>query len=556
MSTMKNISYILIAILASALIASCSLEEERTSFVNRENAYGTVTQCKSVLNSCYDPLADIVGASYFLMTENCNDLWYGGPTSIVDSYLNISPSNPGIGSSIWDKGYFAVMCCNECVECISASELPDEEKMPLAAEARALRALYYYVLTCTFGDVPFYTCMVEDVDVMKEICVLPRRDASEIRAELYADLRDNALPWFTQENGLKARPSEIAGNRAGYALSLMLMAKFAMWNKDWEAALVPLELMEQLYGPLTEERYPLEHTQWRFSNVHEGIYEIQHAYSTTGVKYSSGIASVCLPVYKDNLFDGVAIEGLGTNISSGTTLRATSHFTSIFKPLPLKKVKETINGESKNRYYLDLTLLDKVDKRIQYMFAMGNLETGETFEAVKGHGRPSTGPKFWCPDMISNKDYNNYPFFRYADAVLMMAEVLACMENADLAKATEYLNQTRVRAGIKPLDPPADKETFMTELINERARELGGEMHRKFDLVRWGIWYERTLEYTHNSKVKDNIMPCHEYYPIPDEQCALGNYVLTNDAYTSAAAPEVGNESEKEDENETDSATE
>lgn len=528
MCTMKRISYILTAFLMSAFVSACSLDEERTSFVNRENAYGTVTQCKSILNSCYDPLADFVGSSYFLMTENCNDLWYGGPTSIVDSYLNISPSNPGVGSSIWDKCYFAVMCCNECVECISASELSDEEKMPLAAEARALRALYYYVLTCTFGDVPFYTCMVSDVDVMKQISVLPRRDASEIRAELYADLRDNALPYFTEENGLKSRPSEIAGNRAGYALSLMLMAKFAMWNEDWDSALAPLLLLEELYGPLTEENYPLEQTQWRFGNVGEGIYEIQHAYSTTGVKYSSGIASVALPVYNDGLFDGVALPGLGTNISSGTTLRATSHFVDIFKPLPLKKVS--------GKYALDLSALDDVDRRIQYMFAMGNLETGETFEAVKGHGRPSTGPKFWCPGMISNKDSNNYPFFRYADAVLMMAEVYAKIENSNLVKATEYLNKTRIRAGITPLDTPADQDTFMTELMNERARELGGEMHRKFDLVRWRVWYDRTLKYTHNSKIKDNIMPYHEFYPIPDEQCALSGYILTNDAYAAGNA--------------------
>ena len=529
---MKKIIYILtIAVLC---LPSCSLEEERTSFVNRENAYRTVTQCKAVLNSCYDPLADIVGSSYFLMTENCNDLWYGGPTSIVDSYLNISPTNPGIGSSIWDKCYFAIMCCNECVECITASALSEKDKMPLVAEARALRALYYYVLTCTFGDVPFYTCMVSDVEVLKQISALPRRSAKLIREELYADLKDNALPWFTEENGLKKRPSEIAGNRAGYALSLMLMAKFAIWNEDWDAALVPLELLEQLYGALTEKNYPLKHTQWRYPNVSEGIYEIQHAYSVTGVKYTSGIASVSLPVYEDGLFDGVKLDSLGTNISSGTTLRATSHFVSIFKPLPLKKVSD--------KYVLDLQALGSVDKRIQYMFAMGNLTTGETFEAVKGHGRPSTGPKFWCPNMISNKDSNNYPFFRYADAVLMLAEVHAFKKIPDMTKAVYYLNMTRERAGISLLDDTMDQDTFMTELINERARELGGEMHRKFDLVRWGIWYERTLQYTHNSKVKDNIMPCHEYYPIPDEQCALGGYVLTNDAYTAAVASEAETE--------------
>ena len=49
------------------------------------------------------------------------------------------------------------MYCNECVECISSADLADGVKMPLAAEARVMRAFYYYVLTCMFGDVPFYT---------------------------------------------------------------------------------------------------------------------------------------------------------------------------------------------------------------------------------------------------------------------------------------------------------------------------------------------------------------------------------------------------------------
>ena len=65
----------------------------------------------------------------------------------------------------------------------------------------------------------------------------------------------------------------------------------------------------------------------------------------------------------------------------------------------------------------------------------------------------------------------------------------------------------------------------------ERARELGGEFQRKFDLVRWGIWYDQTYAYTNNATLKGKMRPCHRYYPIPDAQCALSGYVLTNDEY-------------------------
>ena len=73
----------------------------------------------------------------------------------------MTPAKPQYGKNVWTQGYKGVMYCNECVECISSADLADGVKMPLAAEARVMRAFYYYVLTCMFGDVPFYTTMVD-----------------------------------------------------------------------------------------------------------------------------------------------------------------------------------------------------------------------------------------------------------------------------------------------------------------------------------------------------------------------------------------------------------
>lgn len=66
---------------------------------------------------------------------------------------------------------------------------------------------------------------------------------------------------------------------------------------------------------------------------------------------------------------------------------------------------------------------------------------------------------------------------------------------------------------------------------DERARELAGELHRKFDLVRWGIWYDEVVRWTPNESLKSNIRPYHEYYPIPDSECAITGYILNNPAY-------------------------
>lgn len=535
----------------SFFAASCSLDEQMDGFATRATAYDTKDQAQAMVNKCYTYFNNFITTNFGLMVEACSDLWYCD-TGTVDAYLNISPTNPGQGTSIWNNCYAGIMCCNEAIECIMASDkIADEDKYPLQAEARALRALYYYYLTNTFDGVPFYLYMVADRQTQDKISKLGRTPADDIRKELYEDLRVNAAPYFTEENGLKARPSEIKGNRAGYALSLMLMAKFAMWVAEndieyWDKAIYALGLLEDLYGELSG--YPLEETSWNTKNVPESIFELQHSWSTTGVQYSSSYGRLLLPPYKDGKFDGVSMPELGENLANWAELRATKHFitpadkntqTAVFANPPL--MTSAVDG----KLHIDRPSIadgqvrgENMDRRLEYVVGFGKLSTGATFKNVSDGKYCYAGPKFWCMDMVSSYDSNNYKLFRYADAVLMMAECHARKYPNDFRTATDYLNKTRTRAGLEPIDRDTyqTEEEFMAEIYDERARELGGELHRKYDLVRWGVWFEwldpnGSYKYNTFGKLQQNIRPCHEYYPIPDTECALSNYVLINDAY-------------------------
>ena len=175
---MKNFNQFILTLLAAGLFASCSLTEEPTSFVNRKSFYKNESQCIAALNSCYMPANAIYTANFMLVTEACTDIWYSSSTT-VDACLDVTPAKPQYGKNVWTQGYKGVMYCNECVECISSADLADGVKMPLAAEARVMRAFYYYVLTCMFGDVPFYTTMVDTDQRLAEIRRLPRTPAHE-----------------------------------------------------------------------------------------------------------------------------------------------------------------------------------------------------------------------------------------------------------------------------------------------------------------------------------------------------------------------------------------
>ena len=126
-------------------------------------------------------------------------------------------------------------------------------------------------------------------------------------------------------------------------------------------------------------------------------------------------------------------------------------------------------------------------------------------------------------------DGNNYKVFRYADAVLMAAECYCALLDKD--KAMEYLNKVKRRAGIAEYTRFRTYPLRLNEIQNERGRELLGEFQRKFDMVRWGIWYERTAALSDYAKVKTSIQPCHEYYPIPDTEVIYSGGALDNNEY-------------------------
>jgi hypothetical protein len=83
---------------------------------------------------------------------------------------------------------------------------------------------------------------------------------------------------------------------------------------------------------------------------------------------------------------------------------------------------------------------------------------------------------------IAGRTDDNWPVYRYADALLMLAEAINEV-SGPTANALNYLNQVRTRAGLLPL-AIADKAAFKTAVLKERRVELAFENHRWFDLKR------------------------------------------------------------------------
>ncbi len=484
-----------VAVAASTVFSACSLDEKMESS-EPGTYFQTRAQCESAVNSCYYTLKNIYTNAFMIATEGVTDLAeiY---SATVDCTLDISPSQPRFGATVWTQAYRGVMFCNSAIAGIERSPLPAKDKIELKGEAQIIRAFYYYLLTSFFGDVPYYTVDVATQEIQLEIARLPRMSAVETRNKLIAELQE-LCPLLPQK-----RTSDIEGNRAGAAMGWMLIAKMAAWNKDWDTVIDAVDHLEEIYGDLNQ--YPLEDIMFRNKNTPESIFEIQHTYTIGGVNYSSNVAAICMPYPKTQnvaVYDGVEIDELGATATAWQPMRPNALLAS--------------------------TLLYKgvTDKRDALTLVHGGYN-GQNFASATG--RTWMGPKFWCPGMYQTYDSNNYKVFRYADAILLKAEAY-CMKESDAGMAVEYINKTRRRA-------EAGDYTFRNwtklfeEIMDERARELFGEFQRKFDLVRWGLFYERVRAFSGYTKVQDNIQPCHEYYPIPDTEVVYSGYALDNDAY-------------------------
>ena len=83
----------------------------------------------------------------------------------------------------------------------------------------------------------------------------------------------------------------------------------------------------------------------------------------------------------------------------------------------------------------------------------------------------------------------NYPVIRYAEILLLEAEVLNELNGGPTAQAYAAINQVRSRANVPGLTTGLDQADFRDSVFLEDRKEFIQEGHRWFDLVRRGGTY-------------------------------------------------------------------
>jgi hypothetical protein len=361
-------------------------------------------------------------------------------------------------------------------------------KAQVLAQARFLRAYYYFELVKWFGDVPL---VVDERIVFGDQFVIDRTPTSEVYAQIEIDLiyaADN-LPYVQSEKGRITK---------GAAQALLGKA-YLYQEKFTEAAAVLEDLIASGPHDLVTDYNTIFEAEGE-NNI-ESVFEVQYS-------ELEGAGFGCLQCSEGNI--AVGFSGIrnyeGPDFSSGFSFN-----------VPTQEAYDAFAIDDPRR---DIAILN-----IDAWAA----QTGATF----GTGFEHTGffnrkyiPRKRSADAQADLNLtnpNNYRAIRFADVLLMAAEALNRGGISD-ARAQQYLNRVRRRGfGDMNHDITSTGAALTNAIYNERRIELVGEGHRFFDLVRTG----RAAQ-----EINGFMAGKHELFPIPDIEIQLaGNRWDQNPGY-------------------------
>lgn len=109
---------------------------------------------------------------------------------------------------------------------------------------------------------------------------------------------------------------------------------------------------------------------------------------------------------------------------------------------------------------------------------------------------------------VDDQGYKDQPYLRLAETYLLLAE--AQYKQGKNQLAADNLNVVRTRSNASPISAG---DVSMEFILDERARELHAEEHRRYTLLRTGTYLERTRRF--NEQSGPHIADRDTLFPIP-----------------------------------------
>lgn len=482
---MKNKIGIIIALSALFIFNSCEdiLTDKPESVLSQVNFYTNPTRINLGIMGCYAGMANVTAVEWrfteFRSDNTCNANTGSGSGERVDicdiAFFRPSSSMPMI-KDYWYRIFQNISNVNAVLPSVVDNKYVtiESKRAQYEGELLFMRAYHYFTLVNLFGDMFKVTTVIGPNEAKKIV----RSPVSEIYDEIIIpDLikAANEAPDVYALAGDKGRVTKWA------AKALLAKVYMQMGGADNLALAKPL-LQEVMaapgYGLLTDKGTSASAFANIFNVANELNKEIIFA-----VRYLGGTSGIGSPFWTNFAPDGSANLFLKIGTPEGNnnpTLEIMSLFAS--------DVKDTRSAASFATWQKTPTTL------IPYI------------------------SKYQDPTMSQSKQSeNDWPVIRYADIVLLYAELLA-QDPAGFATAHVEVNKVRARAGVDPLPAFTSTTEALDAVYKERRLELAFENQRWYDLLRMNKTYDdpnkaMTILKTHHF-VTDWALLYSKYSPI------------------------------------------
>lgn len=127
----------------------------------------------------------------------------------------------------------------------------------------------------------------------------------------------------------------------------------------------------------------------------------------------------------------------------------------------------------------------------------------------------------------------DFPMFRLADVYLMYAEATLRGNSGDMSKAVNLVNDLRERSYGSNVADISSSDLDLDFILDERARELYWEGHRRTDLIRYGKFTGSDYSWSWKGKTQNGSATNDTYnlYPIPASDLNSNNNLEQNPGY-------------------------
>lgn len=525
----KIIIYLATMLLAAMTFTGCyDLETYPGDKVNEGTFYKTGDHAHQGLMGIYGMLRLNEAYGYQFCFDHLGDIAYGYNYYMM--FLATYTDRDGTIQAHWQTFYDGIHRVNTFIRSVKGMRgiITDEQINEYVAEAKFLRAMFYFSLTDLFGGVPYYD---ESTNVNEEFMNLkqPRSSLEEVRAHILEDL-DEAIKYLPVEHAASEYGRATKG--AAYALR----GKVHLYDKKWQSAINDFE--EIVYNKSNNYGYALDDDYARVFKLYNGakspetVFSIQNK-SGVGTEYGMQIQALmgCRGAYGscwnntvpstqlvdmyefkdgrpfnwDEIFPGynamtpeqrkellsVEMDGSGTivGLREADTAKILSAYTCRDPRLMATVIVPYSHYMGNIGRTTNVDLIFALDHNLAGNANGGTIQNNAGWVSYLYRKFVTEGDQGGA---ISNRLHTPFafPLIRFADVLLMLSE--AYNEAGQLDKAVTEFNKVRARVGMPGLNSgPAwmvvsNKEQMAERIRKERAVEFAGEGLRFSDLRRWG----------------------------------------------------------------------